>query len=81
MLNLDFFALIFLIVYVGAIAVLFLFVVMMLNIKLTEVHESIFHYLPIGGFVDLFFFLNFIFYLIKKLYHYTLTTFRNRTTL
>ena len=61
LLNLDFFALIFLIVYVGAIAVLFLFVVMMLNIKLTEVHESIFHYLPIGGFVGFIFFLEFYF--------------------
>jgi NADH-ubiquinone oxidoreductase chain 6 len=61
LLNLDFFALIFLIVYVGAIAVLFLFVVMMLNIKLTEVHESIFHYLPIGGFVGFIFFIEFYF--------------------
>lgn len=33
LLNADFLALIFVIVYVGAIAVLFLFVVMMLNIK------------------------------------------------
>jgi NADH-quinone oxidoreductase subunit J len=32
-LNFDFFAIIFLIIYVGAIAVLFLFVVMMINIK------------------------------------------------
>jgi NADH-quinone oxidoreductase subunit J len=35
LLNADFLALIFVIVYVGAIAVLFLFVVMMLNIKLS----------------------------------------------
>ena len=34
---------------------------MMLNIKLTEVHESIFHYLPIGGFVGFIFFLEFYF--------------------
>lgn len=61
LLNLDFFALIFLIVYVGAIAVLFLFVVMMLNIKFTEVQESIFHYLPIGGFIGLIFFVEFYF--------------------
>jgi NADH:ubiquinone oxidoreductase subunit 6 (subunit J) len=33
LLGLDFFATIFLVVYVGAIAVLFYFVVMMLNIK------------------------------------------------
>jgi NADH:ubiquinone oxidoreductase subunit 6 (subunit J) len=32
---------VFLVVYVGAIAVLFLFVVMMLNIKLVEINENI----------------------------------------
>ena len=40
LLGLDFFAMIFLVVYVGAIAVLFLFVVMMLNIKLVELQDS-----------------------------------------
>lgn len=39
MFNAEFLGLIFIIVYVGAIAVLFLFVVMMLNVK---VHENIF---------------------------------------
>lgn len=34
--NVEFLSLIFIIIYVGAIAVLFLFVVMMLNIKITE---------------------------------------------
>jgi NADH-ubiquinone oxidoreductase chain 6 len=47
--GLDFFALIFLVVYVGAIAVLFLFVVMMLNIKMAEINEKKLRYLPIGG--------------------------------
>jgi len=65
LLNLDFFALIFLIVYVGAIAVLFLFVVMMLNITVSEVEESIFHYLPIGGFIGFIFFLEF-YYLFSE---------------
>ena len=49
LLGLDFFAMIFLVVYVGAIAVLFLFVVMMLNIKLAEIDEKRSRYLPIGG--------------------------------
>lgn len=49
LLGLDFFAMIFLVVYVGAIAVLFLFVVMMLNIKLAEIHENVLRYLPVGG--------------------------------
>jgi len=38
-LGVEFIAIIFLIVYVGAIAVLFLFVVMMLNIKILELDE------------------------------------------
>lgn len=55
LLGLDFFAMIFLVVYVGAIAVLFLFVVMMLNIKIAEIHERRLRYLPIGGVLGLLF--------------------------
>lgn len=55
LLGLDFFAMVLLVVYVGAIAVLFLFVVMMLNIKLAEVNEQKLRYLPIGGFIGLLF--------------------------
>jgi NADH-quinone oxidoreductase subunit J len=45
LLQVDFLALLFLIVYVGAIAILFLFVVMMLDIKLSATNSE----LPIGG--------------------------------
>lgn len=38
----------FVIVYVGAVAVLFLFVIMMLNIKVTSLTASIYRYLPIS---------------------------------
>jgi NADH:ubiquinone oxidoreductase subunit 6 (subunit J) len=55
LLGLDFFAMIFLVVYVGAIAVLFLFVVMMLNIKLSEINEKKLRYLPIGGLLGILF--------------------------
>jgi len=55
LLGLDFFAMVLLVVYVGAIAVLFLFVVMMLNIKLTEINEQKLRYLPIGGLIGLLF--------------------------
>ena len=55
LLGLDFFAMIFLVVYIGAIAVLFLFVVMMLNIKLAEINEKKLRYLPIGGLLGLLF--------------------------
>src|SRR6476646_8217705 len=55
LLGLDFFAMIFLVVYVGAIAVLFLFVVMMLNIKLAEINEKKLRYLTIGGLLGVLF--------------------------
>lgn len=54
-LGLDFFAMIFLVVYVGAIAVLFLFVVMMLNVQLAEINEKKLRYLPVGGLLGLLF--------------------------
>jgi len=55
LLGLDFFAMVLLVVYVGAIAVLFLFVVMMLNIKLAEISEQKLQYLPIGGLIGFLF--------------------------
>jgi len=51
LLETEFLAMLFLIVYVGAIAVLFLFVVMMLNVRITELNESILRYIPIGGLI------------------------------
>jgi NADH-ubiquinone oxidoreductase chain 6 len=60
LLGLDFFAMIFLVVYVGAIAVLFLFVVMMLNIKVAEINEKRLRYLPIGGVLGILFLLEVI---------------------
>jgi NADH:ubiquinone oxidoreductase subunit 6 (subunit J) len=56
LLETDFLAMIFLVVYVGAIAVLFIFVVMMLNVRVTELKESILRYVPIGGLVLIIFF-------------------------
>ncbi|KAL0391343.1 UNVERIFIED_CONTAM: NADH-ubiquinone oxidoreductase chain 6 [Sesamum latifolium] len=43
---LDFFAMIFPVVHIGAIAVSFLFVVMMFNIQIAEIHEEVLRYLP-----------------------------------
>jgi len=51
LLGAEFLALILLIVYVGAVAVLFLFVVMMLNIDFTELRRGASHYLPLGGLI------------------------------
>jgi NADH-quinone oxidoreductase subunit J len=54
--DVDFIGVVFIIVYVGAIAVLFLFVVMMLDIKVTAKSDDFFKYFPIGGFIGSFFF-------------------------
>lgn len=54
-LKIEFIALMFLIIYVGAIAVLFLFVVMMLNIKISELNQNWVRYLPIGSLISLIF--------------------------
>ena len=57
LLECEFLSLLFIIVYVGAIAVLFLFIVMMLDLKILETSKDIFKYLPAGGFIGgLFFF-------------------------
>ena len=56
LLGLDFFAMLFLIVYVGAIAVLFLFVIMMLNVKVTEIHDNTSRFLPFAGILGVLFF-------------------------
>jgi len=55
LLGVEFLGIIFIIVYVGAIAILFLFVVMMLNIKLVELNENTLRYLPIGSLIGLIF--------------------------
>lgn len=55
LLEVEFLAMMFLVVYVGAIAILFLFVVMMLNIKLVELQENVIRYLPIGGLIGVIF--------------------------
>lgn len=55
LLETEFLAMLLLVVYVGAIAVLFLFVVMMLNIRVTELNESVLRYIPVGGILLLIF--------------------------
>jgi len=49
----EFIAMILVIVYVGAVAVLFLFVVMMLDINLAEIKQGFLRYLPIGALIGL----------------------------
>lgn len=66
LLNLDFLALMMTVVYAGAIAILFLFVVMMLNVKIIE--TSLFNLkkqLPLGILLILLFFFQIIFILFN----------------
>jgi len=47
----EFLGMILVIVYVGAVAVLFMFVVMMLDINFTELRQGFLQYLPVGGLI------------------------------
>jgi NADH-quinone oxidoreductase subunit J len=53
LLGAEFLAMILVVVYVGAVAVLFLFVVMMLDVDFVELREGMAQYLPIGGIIGL----------------------------
>jgi NADH-quinone oxidoreductase subunit J len=51
LLGAEFLAMILVVVYVGAVAVLFLFVVMMLDINFVALRQGFLQYLPIGGLI------------------------------
>lgn len=53
LLGAEFLAMILVVVYVGAVAVLFLFVVMMLDINFVALREGFLQYLPIGAVIGL----------------------------
>ena len=57
----EFLAMILVIVYVGAVAVLFLFVVMMLDVDFSAIREGFQRYAPIGGAIGLVLFAELIF--------------------
>tara|TARA_Y100000768_G_scaffold1695_1_gene1321 strand:+ start:166 stop:780 length:615 start_codon:yes stop_codon:yes gene_type:complete len=64
-LHAEFLAMILIIVYVGAVAVLFLFVVMMLDIKTTIEKSNILQYMPIGLFIGFVFIAELVIVLIN----------------
>ena len=64
-LHAEFLAMILIIVYVGAVAVLFLFVVMMLDFKVSLEKSNILQYMPIGIFVGMVFISELIIVLIN----------------
>jgi NADH-quinone oxidoreductase subunit J len=51
LLGAEFLAMILVIVYVGAVAVLFLFVVMMLDVDFVELRQGFLNYLPVGALI------------------------------
>ncbi len=53
LLGAEFLAMIMVVVYVGAVAVLFLFVVMMLDINFVEMRQGFLQYLPLGALIGL----------------------------
>src|SRR6059036_1843928 len=55
LLGAEFLAMILIIVYVGAVLVLFLFVVMMLDVDFAELRQGFLQYLPIGAFLGVIF--------------------------
>jgi len=55
LLGAEFLAMILIVVYVGAVAVLFLFVVMMLDVDFAELREGFLQYVPIGALVGMVF--------------------------
>src|SRR5215470_14930234 len=61
LLGAEFLAMILIIVYVGAVAVLFLFVVMMLDVDFVELRQGFLNYLPVGITVGIIFFLELMF--------------------
>jgi NADH-quinone oxidoreductase subunit J len=55
MMGAEFLAMILVVVYVGAVAVLFLFVVMMLDVDFAELREGFLQYLPMGALIGVIF--------------------------
>ena len=55
LLGAEFLAMILIVVYVGAVAVLFLFVVMMLDVDFAELRQGFLQYLPVGALVGVIF--------------------------
>jgi NADH-quinone oxidoreductase subunit J len=66
LLGAEFVAMILVIVYVGAVAVLFLFVVMMLDINFAELRAGINNYLPFGIFLGVVLFIELVFLVFQN---------------
>lgn len=57
LLGAEFLGILVFIIYIGAISILFLFVIMLLNLRVVELFNTFFNYFPVGSFLGVFFFL------------------------
>ncbi len=62
----EFLAMILIVVYVGAVAVLFLFVVMMLDVDFAELRQGVLNYLPVGAAVGIVLLIELVFVVISS---------------
>ena len=60
MLDAEFLGIILILIYVGAVMVLFMFVVMMLEVNVAKTREGFLHYLPLGGMIAVILLIEFI---------------------
>lgn len=60
-LGAEFLSIILVIIYVGAVAILFIFVIMMLNIRIVEVYNTLINYLPVGLLIAGFYFIGILY--------------------
>jgi NADH-quinone oxidoreductase subunit J len=75
LLGAEFLAILLITVYIGAIAILFLFVVMLLNLRVVELHSSLQYHIPIGIFLGLIFFFVLAMVCSQELKNFSLTSF------
>src|SRR5688572_31347092 len=69
--GIEFLSLLIFMVYIGAIAVLFLFVIMMLNIKIVEISSTYLRYLPVSFFIIVFFFFELVISMYLKFWFFS----------
>lgn len=66
-LQCEFLSIIFLIVYVGAVSILFLFIVMLLNIRNIDLTDQFFNYFPVGIFIGFIFLVELNYYIFDSI--------------
>ena len=79
--NAEFLAMVVLIVYIGAVAVLFLFVIMMLDINIAKLRQTFLNYLPIGLLVGFIILLELIYVVSQSKLNFTETISTNNNNI